>query len=235
LVVGRQINVMLRVSRSITFLSQHNTSANLAVQYPLGNRYSPRAMRLHFLTVLLFAWPAQAAADSDGYFCHGAGYLAWETRLGTATAEHILHIVRFDHASGILPTERVILPDFQVHSMTCGSALVELAGWTTTYRVELLSRPVVTSRALQFDATKWPVPGNLGYGGRSGITDLEADGRTGEFELVVARVSRQVRGGGGIDHHVVARLVQRELSPSLRVVASRVLMEGIYRESVDDD
>jgi hypothetical protein len=194
-------------------------------------------MRLLFLAMLLFVWPAPAAADSDGYFCHAAGYVAWETRLGTATAEHILHVVRFDHTTGVRPTERTVLPDFQVHGMRCGAGHVELAGWTTVYRVELSaeSRPIVTPQALQFDATKWSLRGNLGYGGRAGITDLEADGRSGEFELVVARVSRQVRGGGGIDHHVVARLVQRELSPSLRIVASRVLMEGIYRETVDDN
>ena len=190
-------------------------------------------MRLMFLAVLSFIWPTRAAADSDGYFCHGAGFVAWETRLGSATAEHILHVVRFDHASGIRPTERIVLPDFQVHAITCGAEHVQLVGWTTTYRVELSAvNPVVTSQAAQFDGTKWPLPGNLGYGGRSGITDLVADGRTGEFELVVARVSRRIRGG--IDHHVVARLVQRELMPGTRVMASRVLMEGIYRETVDD-
>jgi hypothetical protein len=193
------------------------------------------SIRKLLLATLLLGWPGRVWADSDGYFCHATGFVAWETRRGAATSEHTLHIVRFNSAAGILATEKVALPDFQVHGISCGPTLVELAGWTVRYRVDITlpNRPIVTSQPQQFDTQNSQLPGNLGFAGRSGITDLQADGRTGEFELVVSRESRQVRGG--IDHHVIARLVWRELFPSLRIRASRVLMEGIYRETADEN
>ena len=90
---------------------------------------------------------------------------------------------------------------------------------------------MVTSLAEAFDQAQAAPPGNLGFGARAGIVDLEADGRTGEFELVIARVSRRL--AEGIDHHTVARLVHQERMPGDRILASRVLMEGIYRETID--
>ena len=83
-----------------------------------------------------------------------------------------------------------------------------------------------------FDASRTPQQ-NLGAAARAGITDLEADRSTGEFELVIARVSRRVLGG--MDHHTVARVVQRERAPGTRIVASLMLLEGIFRETVDEE
>ena len=188
-----------------------------------------------FLVAALLFLPAAADADSDGYYCHAPGFIAWETRLAVGGAEHVLHVVRFGRAKGIEPTERIVIPEFQVHGMVCGPNRVELVGWTARYVVDVTApgRPVITTQQASFDPTKTSPPGSLGAGGRAGVTDLEADGRTGEFELVVSRTSRQVPAGGGIDHHVVARLVQRQAAPDLQIVATRVLMEGIYRETID--
>src|SRR5215210_1956369 len=94
-------------------------------------------MRQLLLASLLLWWPSRALADSDGYYCHAEGVVAWETSLASATSEHILHIVRFSPSAGILPTERVVLPEFQVHAISCGPAHVELVGWTTRYRVDI--------------------------------------------------------------------------------------------------
>lgn len=194
-------------------------------------------MRLVALVTLWLwlCWPAPARADSDGYYCNGPGFVAWETRLGIGTPDHVLHIVRFSQQAGIAATEHIVLPDFQVHGMSCNAGRVELVGWSSRYRVNVTipNNPGVSSESVPYDATKSPPPGSLGAGAREGVTDLEANGQTGTFELVVARVSRHVRGG--IDHHVVARLVHRDSSPGLRIIASRVLMEGIYRETVDEE
>ena len=188
-----------------------------------------------FLVVALLLLPSTARADSDGSYCHGPGFIAWETRLAIGGANHVLHVVRFGRANGIEPTERIVIPEFQVHGMLCGPKRVELVGWTARYRVDLNApgRPVITTQETSFDPTKTSPPGSFGAGGRAKVIDLEAEGRTGEFELVVSRTSRQVPAGGGIDHHVVARLVQRQIAPNLQIVASRVLMEGIYRETID--
>jgi hypothetical protein len=190
-------------------------------------------MRRLLIGLLLLVPLETARADSEGYYCTGPGFVAWETRFRSSPAEHVLHLVRFSHATGIAAAERVVLPDFQVHGMSCSAGMVRLVGWDSHFSVDVSvpGRPVITSRTQAFDGKQTPPPGNLGYGAKAGVTDLVTDGRTGEFELVVARVSRRV--AGGIDHHTVARLIQRGRLPGDRILASMVLMEGIYRETVD--
>ena len=190
-------------------------------------------MRSVIAGLLLLPAFGSARADSDGYYCKGSGFIAWETRFAPGPAKHVLHVVRFAEATGIVPTERIDLPDFQVHGMTCDKGSVVLIGWETRYTVDLTvpGRSTVTTRAEAFDTSRPQPVGNLGAGGKAGVVDLPVDGRTGPFELVVGRVSRRI--AGGIDHHVVARLVQREPIPGTGILASVVLMEGIYRETID--
>ena len=65
---------------------------------------------------VLIAWAllsgASALADSDGYFCAGNGYLAYETRWVGESGSHILQIVRFGEEVGIEKVEPVELEDF---------------------------------------------------------------------------------------------------------------------------
>ena len=98
------------------------------------------------LLILCLATPAAARADSDGYYCTGRGYVAWETRL--ETAEHQLHIVRFSRDGGLVRQAPIRLEEFQVHAMMCGAQSVELVGGGKVHIVDLsdTARPVVTTR-----------------------------------------------------------------------------------------
>ena len=59
--------------------------------------------------------PAVAKADSDGYYCAGPGYLAYETQFSTQSSGHLLHIVQFSRSKGIVVLEPIELEAFPVH------------------------------------------------------------------------------------------------------------------------
>lgn len=185
------------------------------------------------LLILPLIAPATARADSDGYFCTGRGYIAWETRFDTLPAGHRLHVVRFSRAGGLVRSEPIPLEDFQVHAMSCRETSVELTGWTTRYTVDLLNpaQPVVTARAGAPGSADEPQR-NLGHWSREGVTDLESDGAADEFQLVISRVSRRVTGG--IEHYTVTQIIRRDLRPGVpRILEAIKVFEGVLRETVN--
>jgi hypothetical protein len=177
--------------------------------------------------------PAVAEADSDGYFCVGPGYVAYEFRFSVPPATHRLHVVRFSGASGIVPAAPVPLDDFQVHGMICHPRVVELVGWSQIHSVDITEpdRPKTTSRSDTFEPAQARPAANLGHLSKEQVIDLEADGRHGEFQLVIARVSRKVPGG--VEHYTHSRLIRRAppASPGSQIVASLTLFEGVFRET----
>jgi hypothetical protein len=182
---------------------------------------------------LLFA-PAAAAADSDGYYCAGPGYLAYETRFVEAPATHLLHIVRFSRAGGIEPLPAIPLDDFQVHGMRCHSTVVELEGWTTGYSVDISdpTHPTVTSRPAIHDPAQPAPQANLGHWARESVIDLPGDGRPGEFQLVIARTSRSIEGG--LEHFTFTQVVRRDREAGgARILGSLRVFEGVFLETVD--
>jgi hypothetical protein len=102
----------------------------------MGGNAITRALGVLLLATLLR--PAVAHADSDGYYCTGPGYLAYEMRFSQAPGKHLLHIVRFSHDTGIVRLPPVLLDDFQVHAMTCGADQNVVDGWAHRYTVSLL-------------------------------------------------------------------------------------------------
>lgn len=187
-------------------------------------------MHVRIIAVLFCLLSAELAfADSDAYYCAARGYLAVETRLATP-GKHELHIIRFG-AGGMTAAAPIALDDFQVHGMTCRAGQIEIQGWERTYTVDLGAKPIVTSRAAAFDASGSRTPANLGHLAKPQVIDLDAEG-TNRFQLVIARASST--RAGGIEHHTVTRLVQRQSArPGSGVVASRQVFEGVFLETID--
>src|SRR5690348_17560526 len=79
------------------------------------------------------AFSGACLADSDGYFCASDGYLACEVREGITlgVTGHVLKVVRFDSDDGIRNVGVVVMPDFQVHAMTCRPKHIEIPGYGT--------------------------------------------------------------------------------------------------------
>ncbi|HWZ82799.1 MAG TPA: hypothetical protein VNW47_09250 [Terriglobales bacterium] len=152
--------------------------------------------------VLVFSVPSHA--DSDGYFCTGKGYVAFEVREGVTprVSGHILNLVRFGSDSSIKVTARVTLPDFQVHAMSCAPDSVVISGWDKVFNkclVEIAS-PQETGpaecdkdRERRFDYRKeGKEPPTLGELARPGSITLESLDPDHTYQLILSGSSKKV-------------------------------------------
>lgn len=93
------------------------------------------------VNLALWMSPPSLWADSDGYYCTTATYLAYELRFTSGPDHqppngHTVFVVRLGNDRGPQPTP-VALPEFQVHGMRCADTAVELAGWDIVYIVDI--------------------------------------------------------------------------------------------------
>jgi hypothetical protein len=94
------------------------------------------ALAAALAAMLLIATPA--FADSDGYYCTGAGFIAYQ--FGGAAPQprpHQLHILRVNADGSTSALAPFTLPDFQVHGMRCHADAVEVAAFDVVHVVHL--------------------------------------------------------------------------------------------------
>lgn len=133
-----------------------------------------------------------AYADSDGYYCVGPGYLAYQFGMAPLpVTPHRLHVLSLGTAPGIPEPATLELPQFQVHGLRCGDGWIEVASFTAIYRVTLDD----SIRPIRYDvrpfATGQKVPPEF-YPQRN-LGMLSPARAHGKFE----RVSLGGRDGGG--------------------------------------
>jgi hypothetical protein len=177
-------------------------------------------------TVLLL--PSLAYADSDGYYCIGPGFVAYEISSSAAASGHWLHIVRVSAAKGIVRLPPIALPEFQVHGMTCRENGVDLDGWTTRHSVSLDPNGQATVTSISVEPSpKGAQQQNLGMFARPGVTDIESDGFQGEFQLVIAEAVRTTSRGA--ERLTVSQIWRRApTAPVTRqVAAAETLFVGV--------
>lgn len=95
-----------------------------------------RRLAVILAAVVLTTASATLVADSDGYYCAGPDYLAWETRGFHTDGVHRLHFLRLT-ADGPAPRSTVVLPDFQLHGMRCEADALTLYAFTAAHHVAL--------------------------------------------------------------------------------------------------
>ena len=79
-----------------------------------------------------------AYADSDGYYCVGHGYLAYQFGMAPLpVAPHHLYVLRIGTTTGIGEPVAIDLPQFQVHGLRCGEGWIDVAAFTAIYHVTL--------------------------------------------------------------------------------------------------
>jgi len=74
---------------------------------------------------------APALADSDGFYCTGRGYIAFDLRSfihPDLKEPHLLRLYRFDSERGIFKAAEWAMKDFQIHTMRCTRDRIEVAG-----------------------------------------------------------------------------------------------------------
>jgi hypothetical protein len=88
--------------------------------------------------LLIFLSAQSARADSDGYFCAGKTYIAYQFGLAAPpVAPHNLFVVRFDASGALITPILVQLPQFQVHGMRCLDDRILVASFDSLYSVGL--------------------------------------------------------------------------------------------------
>jgi len=98
---------------------------------------------LALATLLLGAAPV-LRADSEGYYCAGPGYVAYELRgfqffdsQAKTPPKHMVHLVTLGNRGEISDPIRLEIPDFQVQAMHCTAEAVELLSFDSVYDISL--------------------------------------------------------------------------------------------------
>ena len=109
-----------------------------------------RAPRCTALVLLGLVLAAPAWADSDGYYCVGRDYIAYQFGFAAPpVAPHRLYVIRLGGAAGITEPAVFELPQFQVGGMLCTERSVQLAAVDVIYTVQLDS----AGRPVRFETT----------------------------------------------------------------------------------
>lgn len=110
-----------------------------------------KVLTVVFIVVALLG-AGTAHADSDGYYCVGRGYIAYQFGFAAPpVATHRLHIVRFGSVSGLEAPIDFDIPQFQVHGILCGERSVRLAAYDAIYTIQLDE----TNRPVRYDSVPW--------------------------------------------------------------------------------
>jgi len=179
--------------------------------------------------------PRAAHADSDGYYCAGPTYIAYELWFSVPGNRHVLHVVPLSAAGGIGAPDSVVLPIFQVHGMRCHASRVELRGWDSLYTVDLGHAPLTWTasalpwsgrRATREDLAAYPSVNLAEWSravslGRSDTTALAIRGAPQRFLLIV---DVEVDSTRTCMYDVHTTVVDR--TPGPRGVPKRTLFDG---------
>lgn len=119
--------------------------------------------------------------------------------------------------------------------MTCRPGTVLLAGWTHSYSVDItdIANPRTAVAPERFDPQRSPPAANLSLWSKEQVIDLTSDSSPGEFQLVIARVSRKLSKGS--EHYTFTHIIRRESNGGVgeRILASVKLFQGIFRETAN--
>ena len=189
-------------------------------------------MKPLLLLVSLCLYQSFSHADSDGYYCSGMNYIAYEFSFSKAPGDQMLYIVQFGTGNGIEETVITPLEGIKVNALRCEQKAVYLQSGKGSYMVDLsnLSSPILGSfvpfmsdsdrlpftkyrKSLQSAAESDEVIegySNLGDWASAGKIRLLSDDELHYYELDISieEESTVKDGVGNIYSHVTTRIVQ---------------------------
>ncbi len=196
-----------------------------------------RSCFVGILSVVMFALMGSTArADSDGYYCVGDGYLAYQLRGGLSTmavSGHVFRVVRFGHDIGLEMAGELVLPDFQPHKMVCQRNEVTIAGWVdgpVEFVIDVSDAPTLLRKVSNPDmALRRSSMSNLGEWVSAGTVPLKSNDANHDYRLVMTERSEKTPGGFVHHKQTVMEMVDAEGA----VVQSLPLFDGEREETVD--
>ncbi|MEL6301045.1 MAG: hypothetical protein AAFV47_12440 [Pseudomonadota bacterium] len=92
-------------------------------------------LRATLIAVAFLCGSHAAEADSDGYFCVGPDYLAYQLNSPGFPGAHKLFVIPFDWDQTEIIRYTTDLPDFQVHDIICNEKHIRAIGWESVHDV----------------------------------------------------------------------------------------------------
>lgn len=89
------------------------------------------------LAALIISASSAFAGESDGYYCVGPDYLAYQFAFTNGSTDHQLNVISLARGFSIAEPAVVELPAFQVHGMRCNETSVELRDEKIVYGVDV--------------------------------------------------------------------------------------------------
>jgi hypothetical protein len=198
---------------------------------------------LLLLSILLVIGTAESSlSDSDGYFCVGPGYLAYEFNDTSAPdSGHVLNIIYLGGEAGISAPVKVMLESFQTHGMKCGENSIEILAWDAIHIVDISNRKAPSIKAKISIEPGKQVEGfmnkNLGHWFNpyqdSSVVKLSVYEGPRLYELIINRseTSEAKNGGGIIYRHTKTEVVQK--NPHGEIVKRLEIFEGTFEKTID--
>jgi hypothetical protein len=213
---------------------------------PDGVLVTKTLARLAIAICVTLLAPREARADSDGYFCVGRDYLAYQFGLAAPpVTPHWLYVVRLTQGGLSADTVRIALPQFQVRGMRCDAAMVTVFAYDAEYRVTLddSHRPVSVTKGPISSAVPRP-PAALGNGN---LARLGYSFSFRDWGKTIRRPLGQQPGGNQFVLEFVPDPMKAEecqtqvtthillLDPSGAVIAKRQVFRGIALRACGGD
>ena len=199
------------------------------------------------LIVLFTINPAAAIADSDGYFCIGENYLAYEFQLGrhrtNSSAYHDEgHILTIARASGsmndVVAIEEIPLESFQTHGMVCEDGSVTIFSFKNAFRVDLSDNSVSEVSDAREGLGQLQTPTLGAQPSPTMRTEVKvfplenwSDKHDYELHITHHTISDKDDAGSGLRHYTLSRIVR--ISPGYDHAGSYVIFDGFHSETID--
>ncbi len=166
-------------------------------------------------------------ADSDGFYCAGPGYMAYEL-FNSSYNGRVMHLVRLGSGLQMKIEEVNVVGDFQPHGMRCNADSIIINAWDTEYRIPLSDLKVITTTGVK---EQYPTE-NLGLWSKKGTTtvDLKADDPDHGYQLVIKNDTQLITSpnGGGVERIYVRSEIQEK--DGTGKITKRLLLYDTYDE-----
>lgn len=204
--------------------------------------------RIRFLAASVFCflvWARPAVADSDGYYCVGPGYVAYQFGMAPPSPRpHRLYVVQLTRDGFESDPLMIELPQFQVHGLLCEANSIRVGGYEAQYTVDLAGggrtvthTPYSEPGRIPREFTGRAAPSNLGtlapitrseFWGRKVRLTLD-DGDDSEFALEFIPNAPTITLCSG---ELATKIIG--LDPDGRIFASREVFRGILHRECGD-
>jgi hypothetical protein len=151
------------------------------------------------LMVLTLGVPTATPAETDGYYCVGRDYLAYQLNQPTDSSKQTLILLRLDGQQGGTETRRFEIEAFPVFGMRCLTDAVDLLAGDRIHRITLTNRETPDLGAVEPQPEDSLLPDFTSEslsGGTTASRTIPLAAADGRFTLVIERPAPDSKPNG---------------------------------------